>query len=96
MLKVKGALTGKSMSVPSNNIGLIMECQRSDFTEDFYNEYPEKFTRVYLKTSLGEIKFVDCAESVKEVTTGQPDYSFRFFLGMSSVLAAMLLFIIYG
>lgn len=96
MLKVKGALTGKQMSVPFDNIGLVMSCKKVDFIDEFYDEYPEAFTRIYLKETFDHIKFVDCAESVSEITTGCPEYSTKFYIGICLLLAAMLTFIIYG
>lgn len=67
MVKVKGALTGKEMSVPKDSIGLIMECKKAEFEDELYDDYPEVFTRIYLKEPVDGIKYIDCVVPKKEL-----------------------------
>jgi len=64
---ITGALTGKTMGIPKENIGLVMEMFKEQLELD---GYPEKFTRISFKRELADrIKYADCTESVEEILT---------------------------
>lgn len=64
---ITGALTGKVIGLPSENIGLVLEMFEDQAS---FKGYPAKFTRICFKEELAnKIKFTDCKESVEEILT---------------------------
>ena len=69
-LLLTGAVTGKTIHIPSENYGMGMSMNSIELSLDDQERYPKKFTRISFKEVLADgHKYLDCLESVEEVLT---------------------------